>query len=432
MINANIPGKNYYYIIGISYKNCTGCGACFNTCPGKMLKKALDMKSSKDALTEDFIKTNDYLFENIKDKEEVFNKYTVKGSQFISPAFAFSGACAGCGETPYLKLLTQLFKDELVIANATGCSSIYGGEAPATSYSIPWANSLFEDAAEFGLGLKLGETNKKEKIKEIISINLDKIKESEKEIYLEYLKKPTIDNSKKLLSIIDNTDIKELLEYKEDIMPKSVWIVGGDGWAYDIGFGGLDHVLATGSNVNILVLDTEVYSNTGGQTSKSTNIGSVNKFAITGCKQSKKNLAKYALTYENVYVAQVSLGANPNQVINAFKEAKEYNGPSIIIAYAPCIEHGLKNGLGTSEQETKEATLSGYFPIFRYNPIDKKFTLDSKADFDKYEDFLMSEARYKVLEKTNPFEKDMLIEKNKEEAINRYEFYKNKMEKNNE
>ena len=432
LINANIPGKNYYYIIGISYKNCTGCGACFNTCPGKMLKKALDMKSSKDALTEDFIKTNDYLFENIKDKEEVFNKYTVKGSQFISPAFAFSGACAGCGETPYLKLLTQLFKDELVIANATGCSSIYGGEAPATSYSIPWANSLFEDAAEFGLGLKLGETTKKEKIKEIISINLDKIKESEKEIYLEYLNNPTIDNSKKLLSIIDNTDIKELLEYKEDIMPKSVWIVGGDGWAYDIGFGGLDHVLATGSNVNILVLDTEVYSNTGGQTSKSTNIGSVNKFAITGCKQSKKNLAKYALTYENVYVAQVSLGANPNQVINAFKEAKEYNGPSIIIAYAPCIEHGLKNGMGTSEQETKEATLSGYFPIFRYNPIDKKFTLDSKSDFDKYEDFLMSETRYKVLEKTNPFEKDMLIEKNKEEAINRYEFYKNKMEKNNE
>lgn len=432
LINANIPGKNYYYIIGISYKDCTGCGACFNTCPGKMLKKALEMKSSKDALTEDFIKTNDYLFNNIKDKENVFNKYTVKGSQFISPAFAFSGACAGCGETPYLKLLTQLFKEELVIANATGCSSIYGGEAPATAYSIPWANSLFEDAAEFGLGLKLAESNVKEKIKNIINNSIEKIKEEEKEIYLNYLENQNLENSKKLLSIIDDTDIKELLNYKDDIMPKSVWIVGGDGWAYDIGFGGLDHVLATGSNVNILVLDTEVYSNTGGQTSKSTNIGSVNKFAMTGCKQSKKNLAKYALTYENVYVAQVSLGANPNQVINAFKEAKEYDGPSIIIAYAPCIEHGLKNGMGEAEKETREATLSGYFPIFRYDPRNKKFNLDSKADFDKYEEFLMNENRYKVLEKTNPLEKDILIAKNKEEAINRYEFYKNKMEKNNE
>ena len=432
LIKANIPGKDYYYIIGISYKDCTGCGACFNTCPGKMLKKALEMKSSKDALTEDFIKTNDYLFENIKDKENAFNKFTVKGSQFISPAFAFSGACAGCGETPYLKLLTQLFKDELVIANATGCSSIYGGEAPATAYSIPWANSLFEDAAEFGLGLKLGEINSKEKIKKLISNSLEKVSLEEKEIYEKYLENQNIENSKNLLAVIDNTNIKELLNYKEDIMPKSIWIVGGDGWAYDIGFGGLDHVLATGSNVNILVLDTEVYSNTGGQTSKSTNIGSVNKFAMTGCKQSKKNLAKYALTYENVYVAQVSLGANPNQVINAFKEAKEYEGPSIIIAYAPCIEHGLKNGMGTSEQESKEATLSGYFPIFRYNPTNKKFTLDSKVDFDKYEEFLMNESRYKILEKTNPLEKDLLIVKNKEEAINRYEFYKNKMENNNE
>ena len=432
LIKANIPGKDYYYIIGISYKDCTGCGACFNTCPGKMLKKALEMKSSKDALTEDFIKTNDYLFENIKDKENAFNKFTVKGSQFISPAFAFSGACAGCGETPYLKLLTQLFKDELVIANATGCSSIYGGEAPATAYSIPWANSLFEDAAEFGLGLKLGEINSKEKIKKLISNSLEKVNLEEKEIYEKYLENQNIENSKNLLAVIDNTNIKELLNYKEDIMPKSIWIVGGDGWAYDIGFGGLDHVLATGSNVNILVLDTEVYSNTGGQTSKSTNIGSVNKFAMTGCKQSKKNLAKYALTYENVYVAQVSLGANLNQVINAFKEAKEYDGPSIIIAYAPCIEHGLKNGMGTSEQESKEATLSGYFPIFRYNPTNKKFTLDSKADFDKYEEFLMNESRYKILEKTNPLEKDLLIAKNKEEAINRYEFYKNKMENNDE
>lgn len=431
LIKANIPGKDYYYIIGISYKNCTGCGLCFNTCPGKMLQKALEMKSSQDALTEDFIKTNDYLFNNIKEKENVFNKYTVKGSQFITPAFKFSGACAGCGETPYLKLLSQLFKEELVIANATGCSSIYGGEVPATAYSVPWANSLFEDAAEFGLGLKLAEVNKKRQIKELISSNIDKIKEEEKEIYLDYLNNENIETSKKLLSIIDNTSIEELLKYKDDILSKSVWIVGGDGWAYDIGFGGLDHVLATGSNVNILVLDTEVYSNTGGQVSKSTNIGSVNKFAITGCKQSKKNLAKYALNYENVYVAQVSLGANPTQVINAFKEAKEYNGPSIIIAYAPCIEHGIKGGMISSEEESKNATLSGYFPIFRYNPANKKFTLDSSANFEKYEEFLMNESRYKVLEKTNPLEKDMLIEKNKEEAINRYEFYKNKMEKNN-
>ena len=231
MIKANIPGKDYYYIIGISYKNCTGCGLCFNTCPGKMLQKALEMKSSQDALTEDFIKTNDYLFNNIKEKENVFNKYTVKGSQFITPAFKFSGACAGCGETPYLKLLSQLFKEELVIANATGCSSIYGGEVPATAYSVPWANSLFEDAAEFGLGLKLAETNTKRKIKELISSNIENIKKEEKEIYLDYLNNENIETSKKLLSIIDNTSIEELLNYKDDILSKSVWIVGGDGWA---------------------------------------------------------------------------------------------------------------------------------------------------------------------------------------------------------
>ena len=429
LIPANIPNQDLKFTIGINQSNCTGCGLCSNICPGKRGEKAITMKPVNEVKTEETVKNNEYLFNNIKEKV-VLNPSTIKGSQFIKPKFEYSGACAGCGETPYLKLLSQLFGNELVISNATGCSSIYGGTVPATPYSVPWANSLFEDNAEFGFGMAVSDRVRKEKIKSIIEENINTIPSPYQEICASYHKRLSYESSCLLYEAVDGLKIKELTDMKDFIKTKSFWIVGGDGWAYDIGFNGLDHILSTRENINILVLDTEVYSNTGGQSSKSSKTGSVAKFTAHGKENAKKDLAKIALSYPHVYVATISLGANMQQAIKAFNEAKNYNGPSIIIAYAPCIAQGILKGMSNSIEEEKLATKVGYFPIFRYNPEEKEFHLDSDADFDGYMDFLMGETRYKSLQKLNPEKAEELYESNKNNAMARFEFYKNLSEKN--
>ena len=419
--DALIKDQLLKFTIGTNYNQCTGCGLCAQACPGKRGEKALTMVNANEAKTSEYKEKNDYLFKNVTEKPGLMNKATIKGSQFSYPKFEFSGACAGCGETPYLKLLSQLFGDELVIANATGCSSIYGGSIPATSYSVPWANSLFEDNAEFGLGLEIADRIHKNKITNVINEKIDTIPEELKETFSNYAKTLDFEASKVVLENLDK--VPELNSMKDFVKSKSFWIVGGDGWAYDIGYNGLDHVLSTGENVNILVLDTEVYSNTGGQASKSSKVGAVAKFASTGKKLAKKDLARMALSYPHVYVGQISLGANMMQAIKTFMEAKNHNGPSIIIAYAPCIAQGIKGGMINSSAEEKKATEAGYFPIFRYNPDTKEFSLDSQADFSKYKEFLDGETRYNSLAKVNAEEKDMLYEKNQENAEGRYAYY---------
>ena len=395
LLPANIKDQDLKFTIGISAADCTGCGLCANICPGKKGAKALTMKI-KEELEEEQTKENyTYLFNEVKEKD-VMPTTTVKGSQFKTPKFEFSGACAGCGETPYLKLVTQLFGDRIVIANATGCSSIYGASTPSMPYSIPWANSLFEDNAEYGYGMKIADDAIKARIKKIITDNIKLVKNSQQETYKNYVENITPETAEELLKVIDETKIKELLPLKNFIKPKSVWMIGGDGWAYDIGYNGIDHVLANKANVNILVLDTEVYSNTGGQASKSTRTGAVAKFASAGKETAKKDLAKIALTYPHVYVATISLGANPQQAIKVLQEAESYNGPSIIIAYAPCIAQGIIKGMKNSIEEEKEATRSGYFPIFHYNPDTKEFKMDSKSDFTRYEEFILGEDRRKL------------------------------------
>lgn len=421
--DALIKEHDLKYTIGISYADCTGCGLCSNICPGKKGQKAIEMKPSKEVTDED-VKINDYLFNKVSEKR-IINTATIKGSQFIKPKLEFHGACAGCGETPYLKLLTQLFGNELVIANATGCSSIYGGSIPATAYNVPWINSLFEDNAEFGFGMAVADRVRKEKILNIIHNNVTKIPNKYKEIFASYYKRQDYESSVLLTEIVDNCKIPELSKMKPFIKSKSFWIVGGDGWAYDIGYGGLDHVLSTQEDVNILVLDTEVYSNTGGQSSKSSRPGSIAKFTASGKQNSKKDLAKMALAYPHVYVATISLGANMQQAIKALTEAKNHHGPSIVIAYAPCIAQGILTGMSNSIEEEKRATQSGYFPIFRYNPEEDKFYLDSKADFDKYYEFLLGEERYRSLKKLNPDNYKELLEKNKHEAQERFEYLEN-------
>ena len=438
----------FNFSMTISTLDCTGCGSCTQVCPGMKGNKALTMQSidSQRPQQEVF----DY-GRTIEPKPEVaakFKETTVKGSQFKQPLLEFSGACAGCGETPYAKLATQLFGDRMFIANATGCSSIWGGSAPATPYTVnhkgfgpAWHNSLFEDNAEFGFGMTLAQNAIHDRLKE----NVEKIAElsSDEEVKAAVAKYvDTLTDSKasreatdaliEKLEVIAGGDgeaaelAKKTLIDKDSLAKKSMWIFGGDGWAYDIGFGGLDHVIASGKNVNILVFDTEVYSNTGGQASKSTPVGAVAKFANDGKKTSKKDLARMMMGYSNVYVAQISLGANMNQAIKALRDAGSHKGPSLVIAYSPCINHGIKKGMGNSIEEERLAVKSGYFPIFRYDGEKEEFTLDFKSpDFDLYDNFLDGENRYTMIKTVSPKLAKELLTENKKEAIKRFEYYKN-------
>lgn len=429
LIPANIKDKDYKFTIGVSLADCTGCGLCSEVCPGKKGAKALVMKMKDELIKEKKDEDNKYLFNEVKDKKNVMPTNTIKGSQFKRPKFEFPGACAGCGETPYLKLLTQLFGDRMIVANATGCSSIYGASTPSMPYTIPWANSLFEDNAEFGFGMRVADEAMKNQIVTLIKNNMDLVKKSEVDIYKAYCDKITEETANALLDVVDDTKIERLKQLKDFIAPRSVWMIGGDGWAYDIGYNGIDHVLANRENVNILVLDTEVYSNTGGQASKSTRTGAVAKFAASGKVTAKKNLAKMALSYPHVYVGTISLGANAMQTIKVMKEAEAYDGPSIIIAYAPCIAQGILKGMKNSIDEEKAATESGYFPLFHYNPENGEFKVDSKADFTKYEDFILGEDRYRSLNKLNK-EGDKLLGENKEQAEATYNYYQALQNKN--
>ncbi len=421
LLDANIKGQNLKYAIGVSFPDCTGCKLCINICPGKKGEKALFLEKMEE-LKETKKEAYEYLFHQVTEKE-VMPITTVKGSQFKQPKFEFSGACAGCGETPYLKLLTQLFGDKLMISNATGCSSIYSASLPTTAYSVPWANSLFEDNAEYGYGMKIADKTIKQRIQNLIHDHMDTIDKKEKKIYEAYLENITEESAQALYEIIDHTPIAELKELKENIKPKSIWIIGGDGWAYDIGFSGIDHVLANYENVNILVLDTEVYSNTGGQSSKSSKVGSIAKFTAKGKEVAKKDLARIALTYPHVYVGSIAMGANMQHTINVLKEAESYNGPSIVLAYAPCISQGILTGMESTIQEEKKAVETGYYPLFHYHPETKEFKLDAKPDFSRYFEFIAGEDRYRMLKKINPDKYHELLEQNRINAIDRYNYY---------
>ena len=414
--------EKYHFIISVSERDCTGCGLCINACPGKQGKKALEFGEVEEEKVNEAKK----LFESHKNPE-VMSKFTIKGSQLEKPKFEFSGACAGCGEAAYIKLLTQLYGDEIVIGNATGCSSIYGGSAPSTPYSLPWANSLFEDNAEFTFGMHLSYKTKRNRIKQIMTKELSQTSEKIKSIYQEYLdNENNHEITKKIYEQLKQEklpeELKELLEY---IPARTTWAIGGDGWAYDIGFGGIDHVLSSEENIKILVLDTEVYSNTGGQMSKSSHIGAVAEFANFGKKSHKKDLFRIAMSYPNCYVASISLGANMMQAIKVFKEAEEHEGPSIVIAYSTCIEHGIKGGMSCSLEEQKLAVDSGYTLLMRYKPEEEKLYLDSKEpNFDLYDEFLDHEVRYHSLKLKDENLAKVLLEDNKETAKNRYHYYK--------
>jgi pyruvate-ferredoxin/flavodoxin oxidoreductase len=422
-----------------------GCGNCAQVCPSK--EKALVMKPIETQTTE--IDNWEYAMK-LSIKENPMGEETVKGSQFEQPLLEFSGACAGCGETPYAKLVTQLFGDRMLVANATGCSSIWGGSAPSTPYTTnekghgpAWANSLFEDNAEYGYGMFLGVKQIRSKLVELSNeaLQLD-ISDELKAAVKSWLE--NVDNGKgskkateELIPLLqayngNNARAKEIfaeiLEKKEFLVKKSQWIFGGDGWAYDIGFGGLDHVLASGEDVNILVFDTEVYSNTGGQSSKSTPTGAVAQFAASGKNTKKKDLGMIAMSYGYVYVAQVAMGANQNQLIKALVEAENYPGPSLIIAYAPCINHGLKVGMGCTQLETKKAVEAGYWHMYRYNPTLKAegknpFTLDSKAPTASFKDFILGEVRYSSLTRTFPDRAEKLFKVAEENAQDRLAVY---------
>lgn len=418
--------NDYYYMIAISVKNCTGCGLCIKTCPS--LKKALVSQKLEEAIRDEEQQVFDYVSKNITEKE-VVNKYTIKGSQFKQPKFQFCGACAGCGEPAYIKLLTQLFGDQLVIANATGCSSIYGASVPSLPYQVSWASSLFEDNAEYGYGMVLSNQMRLEKVKKIIENNIDE----EPALLQKWLDNShDLDITKDIYLSLKDKKLSETLEQiKHEIPNKTIWCIGGDGWAYDIGYAGIDHVLASQDNINILVLDTEVYSNTGGQSSKSSPKGSIASFTTTGKKNTKKDLAAIAMMYPHTYVAQVSLGANMQQVIRVMKEAANYNGPSIIIAYAPCISHGIKGGMTNSLDSEKLAVQCGYFPIFHRNPETNKFVLDFKnVDFNLYEDYLNTQTRYKMLSTVNKEKATLLLDSNKEDAKRRFSYLQS-LESNN-
>ena len=370
------------YKIQVSTLDCTGCGSCVNVCPAPK-GKAIKMEPIESQIDKGEVEKAEYLFDNVTYKDHIMGKDNVKSSQFAQPLFEFSGACAGCGETPYVKLVTQLFGERMMVANATGCSSIYGGSAPATPYTTnangegpSWASSLFEDNAEYGFGMFLGVETLRHRIETIMTNTMNEVSAELQGLYKEWIENradgnKTTELRNKIVPLLANENgqgAKEILALKQYLVKKSQWIFGGDGWAYDIGYGGLDHVLASGEDVNVLVLDTELYSNTGGQASKSSPTASVEKFAASGKPTKKKDLAAISMTYGNIYVAQISMGANQNQTLKAIKEAEAYPGPSIVIAYSPCIAHGIKEGMGKSQTEEKLATESGYWPIFRFDP----------------------------------------------------------------
>lgn len=418
--------SDYYFVVAISAKNCTGCGLCISACPGLKLKKALIMEKNSELEQEIF----DYLEKNISEKE-INSSNLIMQSQFRKPKIEYPGACLGCGQPAYIKVLTQLYGSEMIIANATGCSSIYGGSIPHLPYQIPWASSLFEDNAEYGYGMVIANQTMKNRIANIMRQNMDNSNKLLFEKWLDHC-----DDYKITKYVYDHLDYKtlpkELLDIKDYIIQKSIWIIGGDGWAYDIGFSGIDHVLSSNDNVNILVLNTEVYSNTGGQASKASQMGSLASFATSGKKNNVKDLAKIALSYPSVYVAQVNLAYNMNQLVLAFKEAHDYNGPSIIIAYTPCISHGIKGGMQHSFDIENLASKCGYFPIFRYHPDSKHFYLDSKnPNFDLYDEFLMNQTRYCMLKKVNVNDAERLLKENKDYAKKRFEYYKQLNENTN-
>jgi pyruvate-ferredoxin/flavodoxin oxidoreductase len=475
--------KGYKFRIQISTKNCVGCSLCSVEC---MKNKAVNAKVNAElaaftatvteqdpvakkqilkqqekairkahageyALTMEEAKSQfnqeegaDYLFKHVEYKSNIFPTNTVKGVGFLMPYMEISGACAGCGETPYYRLASQLFGRDMLIANATGCSSIYSGSTPLTPFctdkngeGIAWANSLFEDNAEFGYGMRIANDYKMIQIVRIFTAALESatVEDSLKELIKKYL--DNIKNRDEIRNILPelvhdikvskDSAIKEVLEYERDLLDKSIWIVGGDGWSYDIGYGGLDHVLANEADVNVMVLDTEVYSNTGGQSSKSSQTGSIAKFTASGKEGAKKNLALMAMAYGHVYVAQVSLGANPMKAIQAFKEAENYNGPSLIICYAPCANHGIKGGLSNSMAVEKRAVECGYFTLFRYDPRksakgESPLSLDcAEPNFDKFRDFVMGETRYAMLPVVNPLHAEELLNKSQAFAKDRWE-----------
>ena len=439
-------GDGKLFRIQVSPYDCTGCGSCANVCPAKT--KALKMTPLAEV---EKVENDNWNFAmDLPTLDLPVNKATVKGSQYLQPMFEFSGACAGCGETPYVKLVTQLFGDRMIVANATGCSSIYGGSAPTCPYTVnkqghgpAWANSLFEDNAEFGFGMNLATTHRRERLADLIRQLAEGCGDEVKAICNAWLEnRDDAEGSRKAAPAVvkmaeecmncgcECDEIcKEIYDLRDLLVKKSQWIFGGDGWAYDIGYGGLDHVLAMDEDVNVLVMDTEVYSNTGGQSSKATPTGSVAKFAAAGKRTKKKDLGMMAMSYGYVYVAKVCMGANPAQLLKAMVEAEAYKGPSLIIAYAPCINHGIKAGMNKVQDEAKRAVEAGYWPLYRYNPDlaaqgKNPFTLDSKPATGDYKEFILGENRYAALKQQFPEEAATLFARAEQEAKDKYDYYK--------
>ena len=437
--------ENYEFRIQVSPLDCYSCSACANACPAQALTmKPLDTQRHE---SENF----DYAL-TLSVKETGLDKFSVKGSQFNQPLLEFNGACAGCTETSYMKLLTQLFGSRMIVANATGCTQAWGSAMPSIPYTTnhegfgpAWSNSVFEDNAEFALGMSLSMDQQREAIimksEELLPLTEGALHDA----IQAWLDSIGVANEGEVTEGISRTYLKELmaakltgqaadlqkdiLAHKEHVIKKTIWMFGGDGWAYDIGYGGLDHVMATNANVNIMLVDTEVYSNTGGQSSKATPIGAVAQFAASGRKFNKKDLGRLLMTYGHIYIAQVALGADANQLIKAVKEAEAYNGPSIVIAYAPCINHGIKGGMGNAQNEMKRAVEAGYWHLYRYNPLLKEegknpFILDSKEPTQSFRDYLLGETRYAALTRTFPDIAEELFAKAEEFAAKKYEVYK--------
>jgi pyruvate-ferredoxin/flavodoxin oxidoreductase len=437
------------YTLQIAPEDCTGCGNCVHICPAygkdeagnKTDHKAINM-APQPPIREQEVANWEYFLSIPETDPELFNRFTTKGSQFLPTMFEFSGACPGCGETPYVKLLTQLFGDRALIANATGCSSIYGGNLPTTPYAPrfdgrgpAWSNSLFEDNAEFGFGMRLTV----DKLSGLALELLDRIPQDGQTDLIESIKsadlaeqeeierqRKRVEELKAYLEDLDTAEAKRLLNIADFLVPKSVWIVGGDGWAYDIGYGGLDHVLASGRDVNVLVLDTGVYSNTGGQASKATPRAAIAKFAAAGKDMPKKDLGSISMSYGNIYVAQIAYAANMTQAVRAFQEAEAYKGPSLIIAYSQCIAHGIDMTKGTDLQ--KDAVECGFWPLYRYNPDlttqgKNPLQLDSKSPKGNIEEFMYKQNRFRALRQSDPDRANMLLEAIRQDVSTRWKFY---------